>query len=189
MLKKQVRIAGVDDAPFSKKDKRVLCVATIFRGGEWLDGLLSFYVDRDGNDATSELIRAINGSRHKEQLQFIMLDGICLGGFNIVDITRVYEETGLGVIACMRKKPEMKKFLSAVSKINPEALSCVKRAEDIKSLSIGKRKIYFQVAGCSENKAKELLKLSCTHGNIPEPLRVAHIIARGIILGESKGKA
>ncbi len=189
MLKRQVRIAGIDDAPFSKKDKKVLCIATIFRGGDWLDGLLSFYVKRDGCDATNQLIRAINGSRHKEQLQFIMLDGICLGGFNVVDIAQVYEKTGLGVIAYMRKKPKMKKFLSALSKINPEAISYVKRAGGIKSLAVGKRRIYFQFAGCTENDVKELLRLSCTHGDIPEPLRVAHIIARGIVLGESKGKA
>jgi uncharacterized protein len=35
----------------------------------------------------------------------------------------------------------------------------------------------------------KIIRLSSTRGNIPEPLRVAHLIATGIILGESRGKA
>jgi len=41
----------------------------------------------------------------------------------------------------------------------------------------------------SIKEAKEIIKLSTIRGVIPEPIRVAHLIASGITRGESYGKA
>ena len=38
-------------------------------------------------------------------------------------------------------------------------------------------------------EAKEIIKLSTIRGVIPEPIRMAHLIASGITRGESYGKA
>jgi hypothetical protein len=48
--------------------------------------------------------------------------------------------------------------------------------------------VYIQCAGIDEISATRIVQLSATHSNIPEPLRVAHLIATGIICGESCGK-
>ena len=50
------------------------------------------------------------------------------------------------------------------------------------------KKLWVQFYGLDKKKAEEIIKISATHSNIPEPLRIAHIIASGIILGESKGR-
>ena len=42
--------------------------------------------------------------------------------------------------------------------------------------------------GLKLEDAMEIVKFSTTRSAIPEPLRVAHIIAAGIVTGESKGK-
>ena len=42
MIKKEIRVLGIDDAPFNKfKDKQVLVIAAFYRGGHFLDGVLS----------------------------------------------------------------------------------------------------------------------------------------------------
>ena len=46
-----------------------------------------------------------------------------------------------------------------------------------------------QPIGIDEKKAKELVKLTTTNSEIPEPIRIAHIIAAGLVKGESKGRA
>ena len=57
MLKKEIRVIGIDDSPFNKyKKDRVLIVGTIFRGGSLLDGVLSTKVDIDGEDSTKKII-------------------------------------------------------------------------------------------------------------------------------------
>jgi endonuclease V-like protein UPF0215 family len=45
--------------------------------------------------------------------------------------------------------------------------------------------VYVQYKGIDEASAVEIVRSSSTHSRIPEPVRVAHLIATGIILGES----
>ena len=49
--------------------------------------------------------------------------------------------------------------------------------------------IYIKCAGISLQETEELIRLSTIRGVIPDPIRVAHFIASGIIRGESYGKA
>ncbi|MEK6868965.1 MAG: DUF99 family protein, partial [Nanoarchaeota archaeon] len=49
--------------------------------------------------------------------------------------------------------------------------------------------IFIQLTGLSIEKAKEILKITCTRSLIPEPIRISHLIASGITDGESRGKA
>jgi endonuclease V-like protein UPF0215 family len=49
--------------------------------------------------------------------------------------------------------------------------------------------IYVKCIGISFEEAKEIIKLSTIRGVIPEPIRVAHLIASGVTRGESYGKA
>lgn len=186
-MKKEIRIVGIDDAPFDKfNDKRVLVVGTVFRGGNFMDGLLSTYVTVDGDDSTKKLAAMINGCKFKPQLQAIMLDGIAVGGFNVVDIVKLSKETKLPVIVVMRDYPDFKKIENALVKLRKEKkLIIMKRAGKITKAG----NIHIQAAGITPKKAKEFLKISCTHSFLPEPIRVAHLIARGVVTGESRGKA
>src|SRR4029077_1629474 len=49
--------------------------------------------------------------------------------------------------------------------------------------------VYVQRAGLSLREAEDLLAATTLHGNIPEPLRLAHLIAGGITTGKSRGRA
>lgn len=51
------------------------------------------------------------------------------------------------------------------------------------------RDIYVQRAGISLAGSTALLEATTLHGNLPEPLRIAHLIAGGIAAGESRGRA
>lgn len=187
-MKKEVRILGIDDSSFSKfEDDQVLVIGVVFRGGEYLDGVLSTVVEVDGLDSTEKLIEIINNSRNKDQLQYLMLDGIALGGFNIVDINKLYEETGLPVIVGMRKEPDFDSIESALMNLDKadKRKKLVKKAGDVEEF----RNIYFQCAGIDSREARKILKMTVKHGLIPEPIRVAHLIGQGISLGESRGRA
>ena len=51
------------------------------------------------------------------------------------------------------------------------------------------RGVYVQRAGLSLGEARDLLAATTLHGNLPEPLRLAHLIAGGIVTGKSRGRA
>ena len=111
MLKKEIRVVGIDDSPFKKFQKnKVLVVGTIFRGGIFLDGVLSTKVTLDGNDSTKKITEMISKCKFKPQLRCIFLNGIAVAGFNVIDIQELNKKTKIPVIVIIRKMPDIKKI-------------------------------------------------------------------------------
>ncbi|MBU0628810.1 MAG: DUF99 family protein [Nanoarchaeota archaeon] len=187
MYKKEIRILGIDDSPFNKfKKGNSLIIGTIFRGGTLLDGILTTKVAIDGSDSTKKLIKMINSSKFKPQLRCIMLNGIAVAGFNIIDIEELNKKTKIPIIVVIRKYPDFKTIESTLKKIKQHSkYQLIEKAGPVEKIG----RIYIQRKGITLEKAKELLNLTCTRSLIPEPIRAAHLIAGGVITGESKGKA
>ena len=119
MVKTEARILGIDDSPFNKfKDKRTLLIGTFFRGGSSLDGVLTTAVKVDGSDSTEKIISMVKKSKFRPQLQAIMLNGIAVGGFNVIDIRKLATKTKIPVIVVMRNYPEAGRMAAALAKLH-----------------------------------------------------------------------
>ena len=190
-MKKQIRILGIDDSPFTFNDKYAVIIGVVMRGGEYLECVLKNQVKIDGNDATYVCEEMIKNTRHKKQLRAVMLDGIALGGFNIIDIEDLYNNTNIPVLTITRDKPDFDKIKSALKKNFrdwKERWGLMSKGE-LHEVKTSHNPIYVKYIGINIREAKEIIKLSTIRGVIPEPIRVAHLIASGITRGESHGKA
>lgn len=189
-IKPEIRILGIDDSALL--NEKVMIVGTIFRGGDWMDGVLRSDITRDGLDATEIISNMIKKSKHYGQVRVVILDGITYGGFNPVDIEELYKETGIPIIVIMRAYPDFEKIKSALTNF-PDAKKrweIIQKAGKIEEIVLkNKSSIYIQKMGISLKNAENILLLTSIRSNIPEPLRVAHLIATGISLGESRRKA
>lgn len=186
-IKKEIRTIGIDDGPFDKfKDRLVLVVGTIFRGGLAMDGVLSTKASVDGRNSTQKIAKMINRCKFKPQLRTIFLHGIAVGGFNIIDIPKLHKLTKIPIIIVIRDYPDFKKIYSTLKKLKmQDKIQLIEKLP--KPIKFGK--IYIQHIGIPLDKTKQLLKTTCTRSFIPEPLRAAHLIAAGIVKGESRGRA
>jgi endonuclease V-like protein UPF0215 family len=191
IIKQEIRILGVDDSPFpSHTTEEVLLVGTVFRAGNWLDGVLSTYIRGDGTDGTEKIAEMVKNSRNLGQLGVIMLDGITFAGFNLVNIRQIFESTGIPVIVIMRKIPNFDRIKKALKRFDDWEARWENVIEAGKVYKVDNQEpIYMQIYGIGKEDAEDIVKLSTTRSAIPEPLRVAHIIAAGIITGESRGSA
>jgi uncharacterized protein len=201
MPKNEIRIMGIDDAPFDKfskgkkNHKNTTAIAVLFRGGQFMDGILSTKIRVDGSNSTKKLIEMVNKSKFRSQLKCILLDGIALGGFNVIDIQKLSEQTGIPVIAVMRHYPDIKTIHATLKKLGmAKKIRLLEKAGTIHEVqNIGEKgrtgKIYAQLAGISIEDATKIIKISCTHSFVPEPIRVAHLIGQGLVFGESRGRA
>ena len=93
----------------------------------------------------------------------------------------------------MRDYPDLERMRTALKHL-PDPVSrwdVIKRAGTIHKVVTreGENPVYLQQCGIDLKDAREIMRISSTHSNIPEPLRAAHLIATGIVCGESKGKA
>jgi len=189
-IKKEIRILGIDDSNFTKEDKNVLVVGALLRGGFWIDGVVSTYVERDGLNATEKISTMINNARYKD-VRAIMFKGITIAGFNLVDIEELSMTTGLPIVVVMRKMPDFASIEKALDNLTEKQnrLNIIKKAGVIHEVTVQETsEIFFQFNGLEEEDARELIRISSMHSNIPEPLRVAHIIATGVVKGESTKK-
>ena len=188
-VKPEIRVLGIDDGVFTPHSEELVdVVGVVFRGGYWLDGFMHTQVQVDGMDATEKLTRMITESPHYQQLRVIMLNGVTLAGFNVVDITELHKNTELPVITvtrdgpdfddirkALRNLPRMKARWNAIEKAGKIHQVCTREGED---------SIYVHAVGISEETTERILKSTSTRSNIPEPLRVAHIIASGLRCGK-----
>ncbi len=185
VIKPEIRVLGVDDGKFVPHTKtEALVVGVIFRGGYWLDGLLHTKLSVDGFDATYKISSMITTSSHSKQLRIIMLNGLTFAGFNIVDIKSLNMITHLPVITITREKPDMGEIHDALQNLSDgeKRWRMIIEAGVPSEISVmhGRTRIYMQTAGIDKKVAEEIVRLTSTRSSIPEPLRVAHIIASGL---------
>ncbi len=190
LLKQLIRVLGIDDGPFKFSDETVPIIGVVMRGG-YLDGVLRSQVRVDGEEATEVVIGLIEKSRYKEQVRVLMLDGVALGGFNVVDLEEVNKRTDIPCISVTRERPDymaMEKVLKTKFK-DWERRWAIVGHEDLFTVDTGHKPLYVRAHGIDNNEAKRLIVRSILRGALPEPLRVAHIIATALVKGESKGNA
>lgn len=190
-IKPEIRVLGVDDGDFVPRTKGLVdVVGVVYRGGYWLEGVMRTEIEVDGMDATEKIADMIKSSPHHDQLRVVVLDGITFAGFNVVDIKELFKRAKLPTIAIVREKPNLKEIREALRNL-PEH---EKRWKIIKNtgkiIKVQKRKaaeaIYMQIAGISEEDAKKIVRNTSTRSNVPEALRVAHIIASGLTKSKEK---
>ena len=186
-------VIGIDDAPFVPRrgtpramTKKVKVVGALFARLN-LHGVILFEVTEDGDDAAAVLAQGIVRSKFLGHIQLIMLQGIALGGLNVVDVPWLSKETGRPVLVVARRAPDMDAMERALSSVKDGD----KKLAIIHSLGpmepIGG--VYCQRYGLSREEAEETLRLFCVNGLIPEPIRVAHLIGGALVNGVSSGRA
>ena len=181
-------LVGFDDAPFERAHRGdVLVVGTVFAGHR-LEGVVTGRVRRDGRNATEVLARLCMGSRFAPQLQLVLLQGIALAGFNVVDVHELHARTGLPVLVVARRRPDVvaiERALRTRVRGGARKWRLVQRAGPMERCGA----LWVQRVGLDEHEAGAVLRASATAGHLPEPLRTAHIIAGGVARGESGGRA
>jgi endonuclease V-like protein UPF0215 family len=191
MVKKHIRIMGLDDAPFEFRNKNTLVVGIVIRTPAYVESVLSTEVMVDGTNSTEKLMNLIEGCRHREQLKAIMIDGAAFGGFNIIDIKKLYDKFDIPIITVTRNYPDFEKIHSALKDHFEDWENRWKLITEGELIEIDTQHtpIYVKINGISKDMAMELIKLTTVRGVIPEPIRLAHLIASGIATGESQSKA
>jgi endonuclease V-like protein UPF0215 family len=181
-------VVGFDDAPFDHSHRGdVLVVGAVF-AGERLDRVISTRVRRDGANAAQRLIDCLTGSKYFDQLRAILLQGITFAGFNVVDLQRLHQATGLPVLVVARYLPDFQAIREALLQRVPGGARkwrLIEAAGPMEPMA----GLYVQRCGITPENTARLLAGLQQNGKLPEPLRVAHMIAGGVTTGESRHRA
>ena len=180
-------VVGFDDGPFLKHHRGDVKVVGAVFASQRLDGVLVGRVRRDGANATRELIRLVADSRYAEHLQLVMLQGIALAGFNVVDVRELSRQLGLPALVVARHAPDNEGIRRALLKHVANGLAKWSLIEQLGPMEPMSR-VYVQRVGLSRAEAEAVLGRFAFHGHVPEPLRVAHLVAGALDSGQSRGR-
>ena len=178
-------VIGFDDAPFPRDHRGDVIVVGVAYAGLRLEGVLSGKVRRDGANATTAIAKLVAASRFAHHVQALLLQGIAFAGFNVIDIRRLSEELGIGVVSVVRKRPDLGAIERALLGSVPGGRAkwkLIQAAGPVEPVG----RIFMQRAGISRPVASALLERVTVHGDLPEPVRAAHLIAGGMVTGESR---
>lgn len=186
-LKKTIRVMGFDDAPFDSKRgspvqlSGIVCAQTRFEGMVW--GTAT----KDGDDATEVIAQLVLGSKFHRQIHVVLLDGLAIGGFNLIDLPELVERIERPCICVMRRRPNMEAIEKALDCFEDKArrLELIARAGKVYERS----GFVYQTCGVAEDHAAQALVRLTDQGHVPEALRLAHLIGAAIMTGESSSRA
>jgi len=181
-------VAGVDDAPFAHSFRGDVPIVAAVCARTRLDGVLIDRVRRDGANSTERIARMLRRSAFYSHLQAVLLQGIAVAGFNVVDIVELSAALELPVMAVVRRQPNRRVIRDALMGRIPGGAGkwrLIERAGVPEELA----GLYVQRVGLDRERALGLLRATTLHGKLPEPLRLAHLIAGALATGHSRGGA
>ena len=184
-IKNEIRVLGIDDGRFVPRTKgTVEVVGVVYRGGYWFEGVMRTEITIDGMDATDRLATMIKNSAYYGEIRVIVLDGVTFAGFNVVDINELSCRVDLPVMSVAREKPDLEEIRSALKNLPDfekrwQAMLNAGELFEVETRN-GENPVYVQTAAFLREDAVKILKRTSTRSNIPEALRVAHIIASGL---------
>lgn len=184
---RQIRVIGFDDAPFVRHSNKPVAVAGVVCSQTRFEGMLWGHIRTDGWNSTQKIANMLLASKFYPQVHLVLLDGISMGGLNLINLLYLAQKIQLPCVAVMRKLPNIEKMAAAIRRLpHPETrLQILAKAGEIHVHP----PFYFQVCGLSGDMTARVLQRLTDTGNVPEALRLAHLITAAVINGESGKRA
>ena len=185
--KRGFRVFGVAES-FNKSCWSSTIAGIVMRRDLIVDGIVFGTVTIGGNDSTQNILSMVR-SLKRDDVNCIMLDGLIISMYNIIDGEEIREKTGVPVLAITFKESEglegtIQRHFPNDSKLKLEQYHKLGQRDKI-LLKTGKF-IFARYWGLSSNEASTILNSLTLQGSIPEPIRIAKLAARASIRRSSQ---
>ncbi|MFZ0699242.1 MAG: DUF99 family protein [Thermoplasmata archaeon] len=179
-MKPHVRVVGIDDGAFQRTDRRAPIAAVVLSVPQYIESVEVGSVEVDGHDSTERVVELVRRTGHVADLRAVLLDGVVLGGFNVLDLDRLTRELRLPVVSLTRRAPDLARIRAALVKWFPRDARrryALLTAHRLFRVPTSGRSIFASAVGCRRVDALALIRRTTVRGFWPEPLRLAHLIA------------
>ena len=176
---------GLDDGPFVSRrlggSKAPLLAVKL--DGPRLVRARAGRITVDGMDATEEALALLKDLCSEACI--ILLSGVTFGGFNLIDPLRLHERFRSPTIVVVGSRPNNRAVKYALVKHFPDwkdrwrvirSLGPLRQVRTVRS----ENPIFYEAFGCYRTEARRILTELALVSRLPEPLRVAGLVARGV---------
>jgi len=173
-----IRVLGIAES-YRERESSLLC-GIVMRRDLIIDGCAFSRATVGGTDATNAIL-AIWNALGRHDINAILLNGCIISWFNIINPEQICSAVGIPVIGVSYEESEglegdIRHHFPGDEKRLSSYLNLGKRISY--SLSTGKT-IYLRAWGTDDASAGRLCNIFTRQGHVPEPVRVARLMARG----------
>ena len=188
-FKKGLRVLGIAESFSKGEGSRSILSGIVMRKDLVIDGFAVTSITVGGMDAT-EGILDLYKSLDRTDINFIMVAGCVVAWFNVVDLVRIHEQLNLPLI-CVTYEESLglekyfREYFPNEWQIRLEAFNknCIRKEARLKT---GYR-VFIRELGVDFDEAVNLLDGFTLEGGVPEPLRLARLLARTIHRSQTIG--
>ena len=168
---------------FVQNSKKSILAGVVMRRDFVIDGFVFGHATLEGNDATDEILKMYT-KLSRPDISYILISGIIISMYNIVDLKRISSELRLPVIGityedsqgieeaiCRHFPDSFDEKLAKYKKLGPREKITLHTSFDI----------FVRREGCELSDVKHLLDELTLQGSFPEPVRVAQILAKTLL--------
>jgi len=181
--KRAFRALGISECFIKGLSEKSVLAGVVLRSDRIIDGFTFSRATVGGMDATDsviEMYRALG----RGDINVLILNGCVISWYNVIDLQRVHEETKLPLICVTyEESPGLEKYFMELFPEDYERRIEVYRRNGPRTpmrLHTG-FEVYVRFYGMTPEEAKGILNKFTLHGAVPEPLRIARLLARGIM--------
>jgi endonuclease V-like protein UPF0215 family len=165
---------------FRETDATSRLAGVVMRRDFVIDGFVFGHATIEGDDAT-ESILAMYNRLNRHDISFLLISGLIISMYNIVDIKKLWKEFKIPIIGVTYEESDgieeaikhhfpnsYESKIGQYQKLGPRIKIGLHTGHDL----------YVRVEGCEANEAKRLIDAFTLQGSVPEPLRIAQLLAR-----------
>lgn len=180
--KKGIRVLAIAES-FRKEKTKSILTGIVMRKDLIIDGIIFGSATIGGDDATQNIIRMYK-SLQRNDINFLLLDGLIISMYNIIDGKTIQDNIGIPVIAITFKNSLGIEY--SIKKHFPSNYN--NKLDNLKKL--GKRNfvllktdkfLLIRNWGIKLDDAIKLLNSFLIQGSIPEPIKLAKMISRAYL--------
>lgn len=176
-MKSGVRALGIAES--YRGDRSTLAGVVVTADGA-VDGFEFGSCTVGGTDATDSICRLVE-TLDREDVRYLLLAGVALAWFNIVDLGAVHRETGLPLIAVTFEEsaglePTLRREFDGEAL--DRRLEVYRSLPDRRAAVVNGETIYLRSMGLDHETATAVVDAFTPAGGRPEPVRIARQAAR-----------
>lgn len=160
-------------------------MGVVFSAPNYVEGIVRTSVTIDGTDATDRILSLVGDSPFLDGVRAVLLDGIAVGGFNLIDLDRLHERLRRPIVTVTRRSPDFSAIHAALRKYFPRDAAArwrLVRAHPLFRLATSEgNPLYLSAVGCTRAEAATIVRRTTVRGHVPEPLRLARLVARALV--------
>lgn len=174
-----IRALGVAES-FRPGERTSTLAGVVMRSDRVVDGLAVGRTSVGGDDASAS-IAALYRRLKRNDVNILMVSGAILSLYNIVDIDELSRRTRLPVICLTYKETSgiedsIRRHFPGGAEAKLDAYRKLGRRKKLK-LKSG-HSVFARIAGLEDAEARSVIDLFTLQGSVPEPIRVARLLAR-----------